>query len=136
MKRVLEDSVMAIFQIHVRIRTRSGSAIGPGWGSTGSFETELELPDNIRGTGGAALNAVQAGDLPVDVRDLVQGLIQDEFNGMWPGSVPRGKANVFVDNAAGDAVAVFYDPGLWEIIDWEIVGQLKELDEMSGDQLH
>ena len=77
MKRVLEDSVMAIFQIHVRIRTRSGSAIGPGWGSTGRFETELELPDNIRGTGGAALNAVQAGDLPGDVRDLVQGLIQD-----------------------------------------------------------
>ena len=82
MKRVLEDSVMAIFQIHVRIRTRSGSAIGPGWGSTGSFETELELPENIRGTGGAALNTVQAGDLPGDVRDLVQGLSQDEFNGM------------------------------------------------------
>ena len=51
-------------------------------------------------------------------------------------SMECGKANVFVDNAAGDAVAVFYDPGLWEIIDWEIVGQLKELDEMSGDQLH
>ena len=82
------------------------------------------------------MNAVQAGDLPGDVRDLVQGLIQDEFNGMWPGSAPRGKANVFVENAAGDAVPVFYDPGLWEIVDWEIVGQLKALDEMSGDQLH
>ena len=136
MKRVLEDSVMAIFQIHVRIRTRSGSAIGPGWGSDGSFETELELPEDLRGTGGAALNAVRADDLPGDVRHLVQGLIQDEFNGTWPGSVPRGKANVFVENAAGDAVAVFYDPGLWEIVDWEIVGQLKELDEMPGDQLH
>jgi hypothetical protein len=82
------------------------------------------------------LNAVQADDLPADVRELVQGLIQDEFNGTWPGSVPRRKANVFVENAAGDAVAVFYDPGLWEIVDWEIIGQLKELDEMSGDQLH
>ena len=110
---------MAIFQIHVRIRTRSGSAIGPGWGSDGSFETELELPEDLRGAGGAALNAVQADDLPEDVRHLVQGLIQDEFNGMWPGSVSRGKANVFVENAAGDAVAVFYDPGLWEIVDWE-----------------
>lgn len=127
---------MAIFQIHVRIRTRSGSAIGPGWGSDGSFDSELELPEDLRGAGGAALNAVQADDLPEDVRHLVQGLIQDEFNGMWPGSVSRGKANVFVENAAGDAVAVFYDPGLWEIVDWEIVGQLEELDEMSGDQLH
>ena len=127
---------MAIFQIHVRIRTRSGSAIGPGWGSDGSFDSELELPEDLRGAGGAALNAVQADDLPEDVRHLVQGLIQDEFNGMWPGSVSRGKANVFVENAAGDAVAVFYDPGLWEIVDWEIVGQLKELDKMSGDQLH
>ena len=127
---------MAIFQIHVRIRTRSGSAIGPGWGSDGSFDSELEFPEDLRGAGGAALNAVQADDLPEDVRHLVQGLIQDEFNGMWPGSVSRGKANVFVENAAGDAVAVFYDPGLWEIVDWEIVGQLKELDEMSGDQLH
>ena len=127
---------MAIFQIHVRIRTRSGSAIGPGWGSDGSFDSELELPEDLRGAGGASLNAVQADDLPEDVRHLVQGLIQDEFNGMWPGSVSRGKANVFVENAAGDAVAVFYDPGLWEIVDWEIVGQLKELDEMSGDQLH
>ena len=127
---------MAIFQIHVRIRTRSGSAIGPGWGSDGSFDSELELPEDLRGAGGAALNAVQADDLPEDVRHLVQGLIQDEFNGMWPGSVSRGKANVFVENAAGDAVAVFYDPGLWEIVDWEIVGQLKELDEMPGDQLH
>ena len=127
---------MAIFQIHVRIRTRSGSAIGPGWGSDGSFDSELELPEDLRGAGGAALNAVQADDLPEDVRHLVQGLIQDEFNGMWPGSVSRGKANVFVENAAGDAVAVFYDPGLWEIVDWEIVGQLKELDELSGDQLH
>ena len=127
---------MAIFQIHVRIRTRSGSAIGPGWGSDGSFDSELELPEDLRGAGGAALNAVQADDLPEDVRHLVQGLIQDEFNGMWPGSVSRGKANVFVENAAGDAVAVSYDPGLWEIVDWEIVGQLKELDEMSGDQLH
>ena len=136
MKRILGDSVMAIFQIHVRIRTRSGSAIGPGWGSDGSFDSELELPEDLRGAGGAALNAVQADDLPEDVRHLVQGLIQDEFNGMWPGSVSRGKANVFVENAAGDAVAVFYDPGLWEIVDWEIVGQLEELDEMSGDQLH
>ena len=127
---------MAIFQIHVRIRTRSGSAIGPGWGSDGSFETELELPEDLRGTGGAALHAVQADDLPADVRELVQGLIQDQFNGTWSGSAPRGKANVFVENAAGDAVAVFYDPGLWEIVDWDIVGQLKELDEMSGDQLH
>ena len=127
---------MAIFQIHVRIRTRSGSAIGPGWGSDGSFDSELELPEDLRGAGGAALNAVQADDLPEDVRHLVQGLIQDEFNGMWPGSVSRGKANVFVENAAGDAVAVFYDPGLWEIVDWEIVGQLKEVDVMSGDQLH
>ena len=48
MKRILGDSVMAIFQIHVRIRTRSGSAIGPGWGSDGSFDSELELPEDLR----------------------------------------------------------------------------------------
>ncbi len=100
MKRVLEDSVMAICQIHVRIRTRSGSAIGPGWGSDGSFETELELPEDLRGTGGAALNAVQVDDLPVDVRELVLGLIQEEFNGQWSASVTRRKANGLVETAA------------------------------------
>ena len=75
MKRVLGDSVMAIFQIHVRIRTRSGSAIGPGWGSDGSFDSELELPEDLRGTGGAALNAVQADDLPEDVLKIISHFV-------------------------------------------------------------
>ena len=78
----------------------------------------------------------RASELPPDLRATVRNLIEDEFNGTWPGSVARGKANVFVENAAGDAVAVFYDPGLWEIVDWEIVGELKELDEMTREQMH
>ncbi|GIT24550.1 MAG: hypothetical protein CM1200mP41_05940 [Gammaproteobacteria bacterium] len=42
------------------------------------------------------------------------------------------KSQRFVENAAGDAVAVFYDPGLWEIVDWEIVGHLKNSMNVGG----
>ena len=127
---------MAVFRIHVTIQTRSGSAIGPGWGSAGYFETELELPEGLRREEDVLVELTRASELPPDLRATVRNLIEDEFNGTWPGSVARGKANVFVENAAGDAVAVFYDPGLWEIVDWEIVGELKELDEMTREQMH